>query len=114
MLKDVHITPYRARNAPHPYLQETLASTTVSEPEIPVPDYPWNGRSDEADYRNLRDEVLERDGHRCTHCGTNENLDVHHIVPRHNGGKDTLENLTTLCEQCHVAQGGYGRPRHNG
>ncbi|MEK7689825.1 MAG: HNH endonuclease [Bdellovibrionota bacterium] len=28
-------------------------------------------------------------------------MDIHHIVPRSMGGTDTVENLTTLCGQCH-------------
>ena len=28
-------------------------------------------------------------------------LEAHHIVSRSRGGKDTVRNLTTLCEPCH-------------
>ncbi|MBI5290710.1 MAG: HNH endonuclease [Chloroflexi bacterium] len=56
---------------------------------------------------------MERDGYRCADCGSRENLDVHHTKPRRKGGQDTLDNLVTLCEKCHVTRGDYGRPRKN-
>ncbi len=38
----------------------------------------------------------------CQYCGKCEvRLEAHHIVFREHGGKDTLENLLTLCDQCH-------------
>ena len=116
MMRDVHIVPYRALTIPNPFMQEFSEEVdVVTEPEIPVPDNAWNGRA-EASYntwRNVRDEVLERDGYRCTVCGGQEELDVHHIKPKRKGGQDVLENLVTMCEKCHVKQGGYGRPRKN-
>jgi len=115
MMRDVHITPHRLPKRSNPFLLQDPAGINVAEPEIPVPDDPWNGRA-EPEYntwRNLRDEVLERDNYRCTICGGKENLDVHHIKPKRKDGQDVLENLVTLCEKCHVAQGGYGRPRKN-
>ena len=52
--------------------------------------------------------ILSRDQHRCTftapdgrRCETTRWLDVHHIVPRSEGGSDEPENLTTLCSAHH-------------
>jgi hypothetical protein len=43
-----------------------------------------------------------RDGYQCTQCGEkNTRLEVHHIIPRSLGGKDTITNLMTLCKPCH-------------
>ena len=51
---------------------------------------------------NLRIATLMRDGYQCTQCGKkNTNLDAHHIIWKENGGKDTIENLITLCKGCH-------------
>jgi hypothetical protein len=51
---------------------------------------------------NLRIACLMRDGYTCQHCGKREvRLEAHHIVFRERGGKDTLDNLLTLCDQCH-------------
>ncbi len=46
--------------------------------------------------------VLRRDKHTCQRCQAQQSdLHVHHIIPRHDGGADTAENLITLCSQCH-------------
>ena len=51
---------------------------------------------------NLRIACLLRDGYQCQQCGKREvRLEAHHIHYRRNGGKDTLNNLLTLCESCH-------------
>lgn len=52
-------------------------------------------------WRGLRAQALLRDGHRCRNCGTVDGLHVHHLVELHHGGRDTLENLVTLCDTCH-------------
>lgn len=51
---------------------------------------------------NLRIASLMRDGYQCQHCKKQGvRLEAHHIHFREHGGKDTLDNLLTLCEQCH-------------
>jgi 5-methylcytosine-specific restriction endonuclease McrA len=52
-------------------------------------------------YERLRREVLERDGWRCQHCGRMSELQVHHIRSRSSLGDDNLDNLITLCCDCH-------------
>ncbi len=43
-----------------------------------------------------------RDGYQCTECGKkNIKIDAHHIIWKENGGKDTIQNLITLCKDCH-------------
>jgi len=64
-----------------------------------------------ADWRLLwpgvRNKVLKRDNYTCQVCGFKgdiwgSNLEVHHIVPVHRGGKCLdPENLITLCRECH-------------
>lgn len=49
----------------------------------------------------LRQCILFRDGCRCALCGSTEALEVHHIHPRHLGGKDVPTNLVMLCTICH-------------
>jgi len=58
-----------------------------------------------------RAEVLERDKHTCQLCGwTHEQrnpsnpkafLELHHIEHHAKGGKNSVENLITLCNVCH-------------
>lgn len=55
----------------------------------------------------LKQNVLDRDGERCVSCGADDELAVHHIVPRNQGGANEPDNLATLCKTCHhYAHGG--------
>ena len=63
-------------------------------------------RLDRKNYHRLWRIVLERDGWRCQICGSAENLQVHHIVPRSRLGGDIETNLITLCVKCHATQHG--------
>ncbi|MEV5932497.1 HNH endonuclease [Streptomyces sp. NPDC052079] len=53
----------------------------------------------------LRYKILERDDMTCQDCGRipgqGATLQVHHILPVHQGGKNDMENLVTLCSECH-------------
>lgn len=44
-------------------------------------------------------------GWKCMVCGrlwrAGWKLEAHHIVPTHNGGKDTRDNWILLCIECH-------------
>lgn len=48
----------------------------------------------------------------CVHClqagRTEPAVDVHHIVPRRNGGSDADDNLLALCHSCHSRVTGAG------
>lgn len=48
-----------------------------------------------------RDRVKRRDG-LCRWCGTTEDLNIHHVFYRSEGGADTPRNLITLCATCHA------------
>ena len=51
-----------------------------------------------------REHALVRDKYTCQCCGKrNCRVEAHHIVFRSNGGSDSLDNLITLCEDCHKA-----------
>lgn len=54
-----------------------------------------------------KDEILERDNHKCRNCSNTEDLEIHHVIPVANGGGKYDENLCTLCSDCHfnVAHG---------
>ena len=47
--------------------------------------------------------ALMRDGFTCQLCGSQRNLEAHHIRYRSRGGDDSETNLITLCRDCHVA-----------
>jgi hypothetical protein len=52
----------------------------------------------------LRKFILSRDGYRCTHCHSQDRLEVHHKTPISQGGSDDPTNLKTLCETCHAGE----------
>jgi hypothetical protein len=52
------------------------------------------------EWKQKRDEALERDGHRCRACNGSKKLEVHHRTYERRGNED-LNDLTTLCESCH-------------
>ena len=53
------------------------------------------------EFAALRNQALERDAWRCQFCGSSNDLHVHHQRSRSKGGDDSLENLITLCANCH-------------
>jgi 5-methylcytosine-specific restriction endonuclease McrA len=60
-----------------------------------------------AEWKWRRREAIIRDDYTCNECGAeggpkgNARLQVHHITPVGDGGSDDLENLETLCSECH-------------
>ena len=48
--------------------------------------------------------ALSRDNFQCVECGIDEDLHVHHLIPRHLGGDDIPSNLITLCSGCHAVR----------
>lgn len=52
--------------------------------------------------KKLREGIYKRDGYRCALCDDPRRLQLHHVVPRGEGGPDTQMNLITLCPRCHA------------
>ena len=66
--------------------------------------YDWNRGSD---WGKQRRKTRKRDNNTCQCCGTTskevgKNLDVHHIIPYRISKSNDLENLITLCPNCHI------------
>lgn len=61
-------------------------------------------------WRKVREEVLERDGHRCAYCGAKA-THVDHKRPRAQGGTDSPRNLVAACAGCNLAKGARSRLR---
>lgn len=59
----------------------------------------------------IRIQVFKRDNYTCLCCGKTKKkgkrlqLEVDHIIPRKFGGKDTVDNLQTLCLLCNRKKG---------
>ena len=64
--------------------------------------YSWQYQKSNRLDENIRKAVIMRDGCKCMECGkSNCRLEVHHIKPRRLKGSNTLDNLITLCKNCH-------------
>ena len=58
-------------------------------------------------WKNYKYHVLARDEYTCQLChkhGEGVKLVVHHIVYRSQGGTDRVDNLITLCTNCHTTK----------
>lgn len=57
----------------------------------------------------LRFAVFKRDNYRCQICGRSAGdgvtLEAGHLTARAKGGKDTMENLKTMCFECNRGMG---------
>lgn len=62
------------------------------------------GRGGKYFYASLRRAILDRDGHRCVRCGSDDRVSVDHIVPVAKGGPGEMSNGQTLCHACHVGK----------
>lgn len=59
-----------------------------------------------SEWRQTRQAVLERDGYICQNCGRWAlNAHAHHETPVSEGGaKFDMDNIVTLCRECHAAE----------
>lgn len=55
------------------------------------------------EWRDKREDVLDRDGHRCIFCFSDSNLHVHHLTYA-NFKNEKLSDLVTLCSACHKGE----------
>lgn len=50
-----------------------------------------------------RRALFQRDGYQCQYCGERpDKLEVEHVVPRSQGGKNVWQNVTTACRACNA------------
>lgn len=53
----------------------------------------------------LKKKILKRDNFTCQKCKIQDKtariLEAHHIIPLVMGGSDDLNNIITLCDDCH-------------
>lgn len=47
------------------------------------------------------DDLLARTGRMCAVCNRQNRVQVHHIVPKHDGGTDDASNMIPICPNCH-------------
>ena len=49
----------------------------------------------------IRKRVYQRDGYRCVMCGKKGKLHAHHIVPVRISKDNSMNNLVSVCNECH-------------
>lgn len=93
----------------HPAHQDRKYCSVSCSKETGPESYSWKGGTDSyrgANWQSRRREVLSRDNEKCTVCGREESLHVHHIRPfrKFDDYKEAnnIQNLVTLCSTCHV------------
>lgn len=56
-------------------------------------------------FSGKREEILQRDGYKCTECSAKSSLVVHHVDYKGRGRpspNNSNDNLITLCRKCHA------------
>lgn len=53
-------------------------------------------------WEELRHQAMGRDGKRCRICNRSYRLQVHHRAYPAVWGRETVDDLTTLCNECHA------------
>lgn len=62
------------------------------------------------DWKENRRIAYERDIGACQRCGTQEaRINVHHIIPYRISKNNSIENLISLCNKCHVSEENHYR-----
>jgi hypothetical protein len=92
-------------------LLEQLRSNAVIEPVLVDDDAPVAvGKCTSALSPKIRRAVLLRDNRCRIHgCAIRHGLEVHHLVPRSEGGTDDISNLACVCPAHHRLLVPYGR-----
>lgn len=71
----------------------------LKNPNVSGKEYQDGGQKD---FYNVKSAVLNRDNYTCQICGEKDiRLEVHHIQFRSKGGSNRMDNLVTLCRDCH-------------
>ncbi len=62
----------------------------------------WYQKGEQYMCNSVKDYVRKRDGYSCRACKDKKFItEVHHIIPRREGGSDRPGNQITLCQKCH-------------
>ena len=53
------------------------------------------------EWKSIRSEAVKRDHKKCAICEDNSSLQVHHFKYPKDWNDDCVENVITICEDCH-------------
>ena len=71
----------------------------LKNPNVSGKEYQDGGQKD---FYNVKSAILNRDNYTCQICGEKDTrLEIHHIQYRSKGGSNRMDNLVTLCQECH-------------
>ena len=54
-------------------------------------------------YLAFREVIFYRDNHMCRLCGTNSNVEIHHVHGKSGYRLTDPNNVITICRKCHTA-----------
>lgn len=107
-MSDQPITKYRSRKPPNPYISEEWG-TLIEKVESPLDSVIWLGNAENnEEQRELKALVKAERGEACEYCGSQVNLDLHHLKARRIGGQTVKENVQLLCRTCHAQTPSFG------
>lgn len=69
-----------------------------------IAETPWDGTGPRQVTWVQKVTAFERDDWKCVVCGSTGPLELDHARALMNGGDNSLDNLHTLCHDCHVAK----------
>jgi RNA-directed DNA polymerase len=84
----------------NPYLTAQQSPATWPEQDVPLTGLEWEGVTSKR--MALTYEARQRDQYSCQRCGRQTSLEVHHRKGYRPQDKPHLEDLITLCRQCHL------------
>ena len=97
---EVKVKRYRWERKSNPYFEMKVRRMR----DNPFPNVSWYGNAERN--ADLQIQCFQRDRGVCQVCmGCKTNLQAHHVTPLSEGGEDTLDNLITVCEDCHRKHG---------
>jgi hypothetical protein len=67
---------------------------------------PYNIRYQKNEAELLREHVFRKYNYKCNECGSHNMLQIHHLLEVQYGGKDRIDNMILLCENCHQKKHG--------
>lgn len=101
---DCHLTIVRKVCSMLPVVNIIVETAEFDLHKLMNPEVSGKGyqEGDAAGFYNVKAAVLSRDNYTCQICGKkNSKLEVHHIQFRSKGGSNRMDNLVTLCRDCH-------------